>query len=152
ALANERSSIAEVTAMQRRLEALKDLVNKTVKNGKPVNEDASVRRQVARFEAKIEAMRMNGMRYLTKQIKGQPLSSETSVNKLHRADLEVAMGEFAVDLIGSSGVHLRGSADAVDGGRWAFGSLNWPDVVIGGGTPNIQKNIIGERILGLPKD
>lgn len=152
ALANERSSIAEVTAMQRRLEALKDLVNKTLKNGKPVNEDASVRRQVARFEAKIEAMRMNGMRYLTKQIKGQPLSSETSVNKLHRADLEVAMGEFAVDLIGSSGVHLRGSADAVDGGRWAFGSLNWPDVVIGGGTPNIQKNIIGERILGLPKD
>lgn len=152
ALANERSSIAEVTALQRRLEALKELIKKTKKNGKPVSADASVRRKVAQFEAKIEAMRLNGLRYLTKQIKGEPLSSETSVNKLHRANLEVEMGEFAVDLIGSSGSHLRGSNDAVDNGRWSFASLNWPDVVIGGGTPNIQKNIIGERILGLPKD
>ena len=40
----------------------------------------------------------------------------------------------------------------VDRGEWAKFALSWPEVVIGGGTPNIQKNIIAERILGLPKD
>jgi alkylation response protein AidB-like acyl-CoA dehydrogenase len=152
ALANERSSIAEVSQLQRRLDNLKGLVKKTTKQGKPVLEDPSVRRRMAKFEAQIEAMRLNGLRYLTKQIKGEPLTSETSVNKLHRATLEIGMGEFAVELIGSSGPHLRGSDDASDDGRWAFSTLNWPDVVFGGGTPNIQKNIIAERILGLPKD
>jgi len=46
-----------------------------------------------------------------------------------------------------------GSGDeAVDGGKWQRTALSWPETVIGGGTPNIQKNIIAERILGLPKD
>ncbi len=152
ALANERSGIAEVTGMIRKLEELKELARKTNKNGRPATEDTRVRGRIARFEAQIEAMRLNGMRYLTKQLKGEPLSSETSVNKLHRAELEVTMGDFALDLLGSTGHYRAGSDAAVDGGRWQTGALNWPDVVIGGGTPNIQKNIIAERILGLPKD
>ena len=40
----------------------------------------------------------------------------------------------------------------LDGGKWQHFALSWPEVVIGGGTPNVQKNIIAERILGLPKD
>ncbi len=111
-----------------------------------------MRRTIARFEAKIEAMRLNGLRYLTKQIKGQPLTSETSVNKLHRADLEIEMGEFALEILGPAGLQLREQENAVENGSWATDALDWPNVVIGGGTPNIQKNIIGERILGLPKD
>ncbi len=151
-LANERSSIGEVTAMYSKLEGLKDLVRRTTRNGKPLSEKPSVRRELARFEAKIEAMRLNGLRYLTRQIKGQPLSSETSVNKLHRADLEVEMGDFAIAILGQAGHQLRRQEGAVDGGSWAGESLGWPNVVIGGGTPNIQKNIIAERILKLPKD
>ncbi|HBC57642.1 MAG TPA: acyl-CoA dehydrogenase [Gammaproteobacteria bacterium] len=152
ALANERSSIAEVSALQRRLESLITTARQATRHGKPLLEDPGIRRQIARFEARIEAMRLNGMRYLTKQIKGEPLSSETSVNKLHRANLEVDMAEFAVEFLGNAGLHMRGSDDAVEGGKWIFNSLSWPDVVIGGGTPNIQRNIIAERILGLPKD
>ena len=152
ALANERSSISEVTALERKLEKLKALVKQTKIAGKPAREDNEVRRKLAKFETLIEAMRLNGMRYLTKQLKGEPLSSETSVNKLHRTTLEVAMGDFAVEVLGQAGPHMRGSVDAVDKGSAGFGSLTWPDVVIGGGTPNIQRNIIGERILGLPKD
>lgn len=62
------------------------------------------------------------------------------------------MTDFSVDILGQAGLQLRGQEGAVDGGSWASGSLSWPDVAIGGGTPNIQKNIIAERILGLPKD
>ncbi|HIG39569.1 MAG: acyl-CoA dehydrogenase family protein [bacterium] len=151
-LANERSSIGEVTAMYEKLDTLRALVSKVTRNGRPANQDSKVRRTMGVFEAKIESMRLNGLRYLTKQIKGEPLSSETSVNKLHRADLEVSMGDFAIEILGAAGLQLHNQQDAVDRGKWANDALGWPNVVIGGGTPNIQKNIIGERILGLPKD
>ena len=152
ALANERSSIGEVTQMFSKLDELKDLVKSTRVQGKPAAEDPAVRRQLARFETKIAAMKYNGLRYLTKQIKGEPLSSETSVNKLHRASLEIEMDDFAVALSGEAGLQLKGGENAVGGGSWSKSALNWPNVVIGGGTPNIQRNIIAERILGLPKD
>ena len=152
ALANERSSIGEVTQMFAKLESLKNLVRSTRRQGKPAAADPAVRRRIGEFEAKIAAMKYNGLRYLTKQLRGEPLSSETSVNKLHRASLEIEMDDFAVELTGLAGVQLPGSDEAVDGGRWARSSLGWPSVVIGGGTPNIQRNIIAERILGLPKD
>ena len=152
ALANERSSIGEVTQMFAKLESLKNLVRSTRRQGKPAADDPAVRRRMGEFEAKIAAMKYNGLRYLTKQLRGEPLSSETSVNKLHRASLEIEMDDFAVELTGLAGVQLPGSEEAVDGGRWARSSLGWPSVVIGGGTPNIQRNIIAERILGLPKD
>ncbi len=152
ALANERSSIGEVTQMSAKLDTLKALVRRTKKQGQPAGKDPKVRRTLAVFETRIAAMKYNGLRYLTKQIKGEPLTSETSVNKLHRASLEIEMDDFAVELTGQAGLQLRGGSDAVENGRWAKSSLNWPNVVIGGGTPNIQRNIIAERILGLPKD
>lgn len=152
ALANERSSIGEVTQMYAKLDALKDLVRRVRRHGRPAGEDPRVRRTIAEFEARIAAMKYNGLRYLTRQIRGEPLSSETSVNKLHRAELEIRMADFAVELLGQAGLEMRGSEDAVDRGRWGHDSLTWPNVVIGGGTPNIQRNIIAERVLGLPKD
>jgi alkylation response protein AidB-like acyl-CoA dehydrogenase len=148
ALAHERSSIAEVEGLRRKLDELKELARKSRKNGRPALEDDGIRRRIARFEAKIEGMRFNGMRALTKQLKGEPLGAETSINKLLRAELEVALGEIALEMQGSAG-HLERE---IDGGRWQRFALSWPEVVIGGGTPNIQKNIIAERVLGLPKD
>ncbi len=97
-------------------------------------------------------MRLNGLRFLTKQLKGEPLGSETSVNKLHRAALEVELGELALEIQGSAAPLWQGAAPVAEDGKWQRFALNWPEVVIGGGTPNIQKNIIAERILGLPKD
>ncbi|MCR9097658.1 MAG: acyl-CoA dehydrogenase family protein [bacterium] len=151
ALASERSSIAEVHGLIRKIEEVKELARNTIRGGRAMSEDPGIRRRIAQAETKIEAMRLNGMRFLTKQLKGEPLGSETSINKLHRADLEIGLGELALEILGSSST-LMGGDDAVDGGAWAKYSLNWPEVVIGGGTPNIQRNIIAERILGLPKD
>jgi len=152
ALANERSGIAEIEGLKRTLEGLKDLARRSTRAGRPAHEDPMIRTRLARAETRIEAMRLNGMRFLTKQLRGEPLGSETSINKLHRATLEVELGEIALELEGSAGALTAGSDAAVDGGRWQRFALNWPEVVIGGGTPNIQKNIIAERILGLPHD
>jgi len=148
ALAFERSSIAEVESLRRKLDELIDLAKRSEKNGRPALEDDAIRRRIARFEARIEAMRMNGMRFLTKQLRGEPLGAETSINKLHRAALEVELGDLALEVEGAAG-HLERE---IDGGRWQQFALSWPEVVIGGGTPNIQRNIIAERVLGLPKD
>jgi alkylation response protein AidB-like acyl-CoA dehydrogenase len=152
ALAHERSGISEVTSLMRTLEDVKALARMCVRHGRPALEDAAIRRRIARAETRIEAMRLNGLRFLTRQLRGEPLSSETSINKLHRAELEIELGELALELEGSRGQYTRGGPAAVAGGRWQQFALSWPEVVIGGGTPNIQKNIIAERILGLPKD
>jgi alkylation response protein AidB-like acyl-CoA dehydrogenase len=152
ALANERSSIAEVYGLTRKMEDVKQLARQTRRGGSRAIDIPSVRRRILRAELKIESMRLNGQRFLTKQLKGEPLGSETSINKLHRAALEVELGELAVEINGSAGSLMKGCEEAPDDGSWAQYALGWPEVVIGGGTPNIQKNIIAERILGLPKD
>jgi hypothetical protein len=150
ALAHERSSIAEVAGLQRSLDEIKALARRHKKNGRPAAEDPNVRRRIARADARIEAMRLNGLRFLTKQLKGENVGAETSVNKLHRAGLEVELGELALEIEGGAGVLDKDAAP--EKGKWQRMSLSWPEVVIGGGTPNIQRNIIAERILGLPKD
>jgi len=143
ALANERSGISEATEKVRHLHDLIELARSTRKRGRSAIEDPTVRRALARFQAKISAMRLNGMRNLTKQLNGEAPSTETSVNKLLRGQLEHEMWNFAMGLLGSR---------ALAKGQIQSGSLGYHGTVIGGGTPNIQKNIIGERILGLPKD
>jgi alkylation response protein AidB-like acyl-CoA dehydrogenase len=152
ALAHERSGIAEVTSLQRSLESIRELTRSCSRNGRPAALDPRIRRRIAEADARIEAMRLNGFRFLTKQLRGEKLGSETSINKLLRADLEVELGELALEIQGSRGTLARGTDLVPDGGKWQHFALSWPEVVIGGGTPNIQKNIIAERILGLPKD
>ena len=75
-------------------------------------------------------------------------------SKLHRAFLAIELGEVVLEIQGTASQYTDGSAGDGDEdlGRWTSGALGWPAVVIGGGTPNIQRNIIAERILGLPKD
>jgi alkylation response protein AidB-like acyl-CoA dehydrogenase len=150
ALAHERSSNAEVAGLQRTLDEVRGLARKSKKNGRPAAADPGVRARIARADARIEAMRLNGLRFLTRQLRGEHVGPETSVNKLQRAKLEVELGELALEIEGGAGVLDREAAP--ENGKWQRMALSWPEVVIGGGTPNIQKNIIAERILGLPKD
>ena len=152
ALANERSSIAEVTALHHNLDDLKSMAGECRLNGKRAIEDAGIRQRLARMQSTIEAMRLNGLRFLTKQLRGEPIGAETSVNKLLRTEMDVETGRLACDMQGGHGVLTGKSPGAVQGGRWQKNSLSWPTTVIGGGTPNIQRNVIAERLLGLPHD
>ena len=60
--------------------------------------------------------------------------------------------ELALEIQGRAGSLAKGDAGAPEGGHWQRIAYAWPEVVIGGGTPNIQRNILAERVLGLPKD
>jgi len=143
ALAHERSGISEAAGMLRHLENLKDLARRSTKSGHLAIEDAAVRRKIASFETRISAMRLNGMRHLTMQLAGAQPGSETSINKLLRGHLEIEMSDLALGLLG---------IESQAAGEWQKESLSFHGTVIGGGTPNIQRNIIAERVLGLPKD
>ncbi len=152
ALQNERSSISEVMRHSERLERLYDLARRTQVNGRPALEDDGVRRRLGSIETQIEALRLGGMRALSQQIRGVDHQSQASLGKLHNCNLLVECADFALELEGSANQYMAGSEATVDAGRWQADGLTWPVTVVGGGAPNIQKNIIGERILGLPKD
>jgi len=152
ALQNERSGIAEVNRHHKALGKLIRLARKSTVNGKPALQNDEIRKRLSCFDARIEACRLNGLRALTKQIKGEASDSEASLNKLHNCHLLVCMADTAMELLGGASPYIGKSEVSVDGGKWQVGSLGWPTTVIGGGTPNIQRNIIAERILGLPKD
>ena len=152
ALQSERSGITDVNRHSAALEDLIDLARRSQRNGKPALQDDQVRRKLGCFEARIEAMRLNGMRALTRQLLGDVNQSQASINKLLNCDLLVEMSDLALRLQGCAAPYVGGSDAAIDGGRWQMGALSWPATVVGGGTPNIQKNIIAERFLGLPKD
>src|SRR3990172_4341167 len=118
ALAHERSGIAEIEGLKRQLEAVKELARRCKRGGGPASADPRLRRRIAAADTRIEAMRLNGLRSLTKQLKGEPLSSHTSINKLHRANLEIELGELALEIQGSAGPLGVAAKQAPDGGRW----------------------------------
>ena len=70
--------------------------------------------------------------------------------KLRATELKRRMCQFAISLQGANGARYV-SSEAVDGGLWQRSYLNAFSGTIGGGTSQIQHNIIGERVLGLPK-
>jgi len=143
ALANERSGISESTEMEQHLDDIRELARTATRNGRPALEDDGVRRRLSDMEIRVEAMRLTGLRHLTDQLRGKPSGSETAINKLQRGILEFDMSELTLELIGSAAAHQSHETHE---------ALNWHGTVIGGGSPNIQRNIIGERIFGLPKD
>jgi alkylation response protein AidB-like acyl-CoA dehydrogenase len=73
------------------------------------------------------------------------------VLKLAFTETYVRMAETAAGLLGVRGQLWRESPRAPDGGRWAFQTLFARRFAIAGGTSEIQRNIIGERVLGLPR-
>ena len=152
ALQSERSGITDVNRHSAALEALIDLAARSARNGRPALSDASVRSKLGSFETRIEAMRLNGMRALTNQLRGNVHPSEASINKLHNCELLVEMSDLALILQGGAASYYGEGEEVIDAGRWQQSALSWPATVIGGGTPNVQKNIIAERMLGLPKD
>ncbi len=152
ALQNERSGIGEVNRHHKALERLIELASESRIGGKPALENDAMRKKLSSFDARIEAARLNGLRALSDQVNGKLGDSDASFNKLHNCNLLVAMSETAMELLGGASPYVGRSEANIGGGRWQIGALGWPTTVIGGGTPNIQRNIIAERMLGLPKD
>ncbi|HLW70847.1 MAG TPA: acyl-CoA dehydrogenase family protein [Candidatus Binataceae bacterium] len=121
------------------------------RNGASAWDDAEVRQRLAKLEAEGEAIKYTGFRQLTRQLKGLPPGAESSMLKLCGTELALKIALFAMELLGPYSQLEPNSAHALDAGKWSQRMLAARGPTIYTGTNQIQRNIIGERVLGLPK-
>jgi len=114
-------------------------------------DDPPLRQQYAARFIDVEVMRLHNCRMMTRLAKGELPGPESSIVKLFWADLTKHMGELALESIGPAAQLANGSDDAPEGGRWQQRMLWSRCGSIAGGTSEIQRNIIAQRILGLPR-
>jgi alkylation response protein AidB-like acyl-CoA dehydrogenase len=152
-LMNERGTgaLASVTRYRIVFDEIVDLARSTIRNGEPATKDPVIRQQLAQFYVELEMMRFTAYRTFSKILKGGDPGPEGSISKLAWSELNQRMQEFVIALEGPASQLVRGSAYAIQGGRWQHHFLRSRANTIEAGTSEIQRNIIAERVLGLPK-
>jgi len=130
---------------------LVDLARNTRRYGKTVWEDSAFRQRIVRATIEIEAMRWSGVRLAAKMQKGVPVGNEASVFKNFQAEMRQRRGDLTMEIIGAHSQLVRGSARAVENGDLVYNMLRSRGATIEMGTSEINRNIIAERILGLPR-
>jgi alkylation response protein AidB-like acyl-CoA dehydrogenase len=130
---------------------LVDLAKAVRRNGSSAWDDVSVRQQIVQFACEAWGIKYTALRQLTRQLKGLPPGPESSIQKVAFSELNLRMQKFAMELLGPYSQMLYEAPFAVDNGKWSYRMLAARGMIIGAGTSEIQRNIIGERVLGLPK-
>ena len=136
---------------KRQIDRLIGLSRGIVRNGRPASEDPIVRQKLAQIYAEIEVFRLNQMRTLTRLIKTGVPGPEGSIQKIFWSEMNQRMQQVAMELLGPYGQLAGSSGRAIDHGEWAHGYLRSRGNTIEAGTSEIQRNIIGHFVLGLPK-
>ena len=135
--------------------AMKADLESMVELAKAVNPDAlrdhGLRDRVARAHIDIEYTRLLNYRALSKILKGEPNWPEVPIAKLQWSHLAQTLAELACDLLGPQAVLAKGGADAVDGGTWNRLYVFQRYTSIGAGTTEVQKNIIADKAIKLPR-
>lgn len=138
-LGNERVSIGSASSASRSAVDLPDLV------ARHRRDDQAVKRTVAGVIASEQAMRMINLRHVAKAVAGSTAGPEGSVTKLLSAEISQRVSEVAMQICGQAGVVDDDSAVAYD---YLFRRA----ITIAGGTSEINRNVIAERVLGLPRE
>lgn len=138
-------------AQKRAYEDLADTAHRTYRHGQPVTVDPHLRQKLAQAYIECELLKLNNYRALTRLLRGNPPGPEGSLPKLQWAETNQRMQELAVDIQGDYGQLYQGDVRASDDAYWQYGFLRARANSIEGGTSEIQRNIIAERVLGLPK-
>ena len=117
----------------------------------PAIEDRSVRSRLANYAVKASGLRYTSMRAISALSKGDRPGPENSIGKLVAGSMVQEVAMYALDLQGAAGV-LSGPEDAEVAGKFQAMLLRAPGTRVEGGTDEIMRNIIAERVLGLPAD
>jgi alkylation response protein AidB-like acyl-CoA dehydrogenase len=133
------------------LESLIDMGRRVEKTGRAVTTDPVMRQKLAQLWIDTEALKYTGTRAITRLLKGELPGPEASAGKMGWVETHQKLQELAMEIEGPYAQLTKGSERAIDGGVWQYGFLRSRANSIEGGTTEIQKNIIGERVLGLPK-
>jgi alkylation response protein AidB-like acyl-CoA dehydrogenase len=147
----ERTGLGSQTNLRHFTRCLLDLARATPRGEATASKDPVVREALAQCWIDTEAVRLTSLRAVTRRLRGEAPGPEGSVAKLAFTEAYVRMAETASGLLGLRGHLWRDTPWAPDGGRWAFQTLFARRFAIAGGTSEIQRSIIGDRVLGLPR-
>jgi alkylation response protein AidB-like acyl-CoA dehydrogenase len=151
-LKHERNMLASSGQLEASLLALVKLMQEERVDGARAIDDPRLRDRLVALQARVLAMRFHDMRMLTARLRGEPPGAAALVTKLAGCELSHQIAALAVDAMGELGVLYEGSPRERAGGRWQFLYMFSLGLIIGGGTAQIQKNIISERGLGMPRE
>jgi hypothetical protein len=151
ALDLERFAMMPVGPLEKKVEALVDWARSALRDGEPVKRDPVVRARLARAVAELEVARMLQRRVISAALRDRVPTVEASQYKLFMNECGKRIANLALDLMGAEGALRAGETGAPLGGRFERSYRYTVVDTIGGGTSEIQKNIIATRGLGLPR-
>lgn len=139
-------SITEIDPLE-----IMTLAREATIDGQPVLDDPVIREKLVDFMMESHAFKMNAARAKLPPLNQDCPQAIPLMSKIIHTEYTRKINEFALSLQGSRAAYYVGEDNAVDDGYWHRGYLNAFSATIGGGTSQIQRNIIGEHALGLPK-
>ena len=142
----ERGGLAQAARFERAVMELANLARDRGAGG-----DATVRQKVAQAQIEAHIFRLIGLRNLTSAQQGHAPGPEASLTKLYWSEMDKRIQETAVGVQGPFGALAPGSPFAIEDGRWQYGWMWAQAETIYAGSSEIQRNIIAERVLGLPR-
>ncbi len=156
-LKHERNSIGAAAMSTAMFDGLVQLAKQSQRGGRPALEDPEIRQRLVALEGYVRAHEYSGYRQLTLSARGEHPGSIRTMNKLVSTNIGSEVAKLALDLLGEDGL-----LDP-DGGRllgqipdmsrsWISQYMYSLGIAVAGGTGNIQRNVIAERGLGLPRD
>ncbi len=149
-LGNERVSLSSGGALWGMGPTAKDLLD-VVRSAGGVD-DPILRDRLARLHVEMTLLDLIRLRTVTARIKGGPPGAEASIRKILADEHGQRIMNLARDLCGAAGMLATGGPLGTSADMWFYGFLFAPALTIGGGTGEVQRNIIAERVLGLPHD
>jgi len=151
ALDLERFTMFTFSPIEQRMEELCTFVATEKRDGRPLREDPIVRQRIAQLVSQTEVARLLGFRVVAKSMKGgPPPTTEASAYKLYATELSKRIADAALDIAGPGGQLRVHTEEAPMRGRPELTYRYTVIDTIGGGTSEVQKNIIARRKLGLP--
>jgi alkylation response protein AidB-like acyl-CoA dehydrogenase len=151
-LRHERGMLGDPNQAGTRLRALIELMQSEDVDGRRLMDNPVMRDRLLKLQARVHAMEYHGLRLLTASLKGEDPGVARLIVKLMGCELNHQLAGFAIDALGELGMLYSGSPHLRNGGDWQSSYMFDLGLIIGGGTAQIQKNIISERGLGMPRE
>lgn len=152
-LGHERGSLAPPDAAQTRLNGIIKLMNSETAGGERLVDNPIFRDRLMKIQGRVLSMKCNDMRLLSARLnKNQDVKLAGMVVKLQGTELRHELEALAIDVMGEIGLAYGDNPYLRGNGSWQYQYMFYLGLIIGGGTSQIQKNIISERGLGMPKE
>ncbi len=154
-------ALARITTYATQYSRLVEAARRLKRHGRPLIDNPVVRQKLGRIWAELEVERYGALRVLTMLERGEHPGAGGSLTKLSYSEFEKRFLELALEILGPYGQLTEGQPEEYrlqidtavgDHGTWAYAFLWSRAGTIYAGSSEIQKNVVGERILGLPKE